>query len=415
MSKQAVKANKGKEENYGHVIMECRESLGWSREFLAELYGHMLRERQVTTKAIEKMEKYNDVPRNPLRRVILAGLLGLAPAALGLHTPEQTLETLITPHVKKGPINVVEYRSTLQTYQSSIVGSGYGDSTWKIIDDCIGRIYALHDKVLYVGKEQRSSLFELLCGFHLTVAEVAQEHRYYNDATAYFNRALILAKMSQQPQIQATILRRRGVYFLDKRDNNKANGDFQQALTLERLPLQLKGLLMTGNATSQSRIAQYKLDITGALDDMDDATTLQGQTIEDETYLRKFDEERWHLDRAAVLMGSPLKKCRFPDEAIKELSYVCTTPNETRRFAYRQIYSNILQAYAYIDKGEFSFSTKLAQDALGIMGEIGSYAHTPDIVNIYEVLKGTNGYGNSKAVAELGVDLLKTQYPDLFS
>ena len=78
------------EVTYGTLIMQQREDLGWSREILADLYGSALRDRSMTVKAIEKMEKYNNVPKNLKRRYLLAGILGLAPTALGLAPVEKT-------------------------------------------------------------------------------------------------------------------------------------------------------------------------------------------------------------------------------------------------------------------------------------------------------------------------------------
>ncbi len=409
MSKRVMQAMMLAEGNYGKVIMERRVSLGWSRELLAELYGNVLRDREVTVKAIEKMEKYNDVPKNARRRLILAGLLGLAPAALGLQPFARALEDIITPSLKNGPIDIEEYRSALTSLQNLYFSSGY-EQVWITVAGIADRIQTLHNKVLYVGGSQQTAMLQLLSGYHLILADIASEHQCL-DAEEYYNKAVVIARDHQLDQHYATALFRRAISFLDNGNASAAKDDFTQALTIKNIPPQLRGSITASASVATARCAQYKQEITNALYMMDDAADLTGKNIE-AMYPQRFDQDRWYLDRAAVLVESPLKEYRKPDNALRDLEKVTLT-GESRGVAYREAYSDILSARAYMDKNDHPFATKLAQDALSIMDEMQSQALIPDIRAVHTMLKESK-YGKSRSVAELGVELMKVQNPNVF-
>ncbi len=409
MSKRVMQAMMLVEGNYGKVIMERRVSLGWSRELLAELYGNVLRDREVTVKAIEKMEKYNDVPKNARRRLILAGLLGLAPATLGLQPLTSTLEDMITPSLKNGPIDVEEYRSALTSLRGTRWSSGY-EQVWMTVTDIVGRIQTLHNKVLYVGGSQQTAMLQLLSGFHLLLAGIASEHKCL-DAEEHYNNAVIIARDYHLDQQYAMALFGRGIFFMEKRNPKAAKDDFTQALIIKNLPPRLRGSITGSASVTSARCAQYKQEITNALSMMDDAADLTGENIEAQSQL-EFDQDRWYLDRAGVLLGSPLKECRKPNEALRDLEKV-TLAHESRLTSYREAWSDILWAKASIDTNDHPFATKLAQDALSIMSEIQSQALIPHITAIHTTLKESK-YGKSRSVAELGVELMKVQNPNMF-
>jgi tetratricopeptide (TPR) repeat protein len=398
------------EQNYGKVIMERRVELGWSRELLAELYGLALRDRTVTTKAIEKMEKYNDVPKNAKRRLVLAGLLGLVPAALGVKC-EQVDRTFgdFMPHKELRSVNLTEYQSALQSYQRMIIGDG--GNVWEVAADISSRICILHEKVLYAGS-QKLDMVKLLCGFHIVFADIASEHRCYETAEASFKNAIILAKEYKLPEIYAVALNRRGLFFLDRGNAIAADRNFQYALKIKHVPQQLRGHLLAFAGTARARTATNEQDVTEALNMMDESAKMTGNDVECEIFQRKFDEDRWHLDRAAVLCGSPLKEYRYPDTTLKELEYM-SLPDESRCSTYRQTYRTILQARAYFDKEDYLFAAQLTLDTLYLMNEMQSFVHIPDVEDMYEKLKSTSSR-NSKVVAEIGVGLIKAKYIELF-
>ncbi len=412
MSKRVMQAMILAEGNYGKVIMERRVSLGWSRELLAELYGNVLRDREVTVKAIEKMEKYNDVPKNARRRLILAGLLGLAPAALGLQPFTGMLEDMITPSLKNGPIDIEEYRSALTSLQGSLWSNEY-EQIGMTVATIVDRIQALHNKVLYVGTNyKQTAMLQLLSGYHLLLADIASEHQCL-DAEEYYNKAVVIARDHQLDQHYATALFGRGIFFLDTNGNaSAAKDDFTQALTIKNIPPQLRGSITASMGVANARCAQSQQEITNALSMMDDAAELTEKNIE-ATYQMKFDQDRWYLDRAEVLLGSPLRECRQPDNALRDLEEVTFT-GEPRRVAYREAESDILSARTYIDKNDHPFATKLAQDALSIIDEIHYQTLLPHITAIHTMLKESK-YGKSRSVAELGVELMKVQNPNVFA
>ncbi|MBV9228768.1 MAG: hypothetical protein JOZ18_05590 [Chloroflexi bacterium] len=392
----------------GETITELRKGLGWTQEDFADKYGYLLQGYPVRREAIKHMEKHG-FPKDPMRRAIVATLLGIPLAAVGLEQTPLSLETLVLPTVKNGPIDLVEYHSALQSYDRSLVGDG---CDWRVaLSDILGRIQALHNKVLYAGA-QKLEMVQLLCGFHVTVADIASEQRLQNTVES-FNNAIILAREYKLPQHYAYTLFRRGIFFEHNGNTEAASRDFHQALRVKKkLPPQLKGLILSTASRADSLCAEESEDVDDALDLSDEAENFISDHVEEEAFLTRFDKDRWLLSRVAVRIGSPLRACRHPDEALKELAQVGLS-DESRLSAAREKESIILQAKIKIDKGEYAFATKLASDVTVIMREVQSYICVHDVEALYAALKETN-YGQSREVLKLGVDLLKVQRPELF-
>jgi tetratricopeptide (TPR) repeat protein len=303
----------------------------------------------------------------------------------------------------------VEYRAALQRYDGSVVGEGYD---WTVVaTDIFSRIHVLQSKAWYVDYKQKRKMVDLLCGFHVTVADIAREHQL-RDTEACFNKAIILAREYKLGKQYAYALYRRGLFFEQNGNPEAGSRDFHQALRVKNLPPRLNGLILSAASRGDASCAQYKDEVTEALYMSDDAKQFIGDDIEKDPYDVKFDEERWRLSRAAVYISSPLQECRFAYEALEELERA-TFPDESRRTAFKEVESAILQAKAHIDKEEYAFVTQLAKDAAKTMREIKSSFRVHDVEVLYTTLKESK-YGKSRAVAELGVDLLKVQRPELF-
>lgn len=383
----------------GQQLAARRKELGWSQAYLAELYG-------TTREAIAYMEK-NGLLKDPQRRAVLATLLDIPLVAVGVESQSrERLEALANPEVKTKPIDLIEYQKTLGQYYNLNVTNGYD---WeKVATDSLNRIQKLHNKVLYSGAE-KLKMVKLLCGFHIVAADIAVGQRMPG-AVASFNKAIILAKEYKLPHEYALALFRRGSFLFDRGNSSEAAyKDYCLALKVKNLLPQLKGKLLSGAGRSTAKTADNEMIVKDALNLLDTSAEFISQQIEEESFGIKFDKDRWLLDRATILVGSPLKNYRYPNQALNQLEQV-TFPDDSRRSAFRETLSNILQAQAYIDKQDYPFAAHLTSDATKIMGEMHSYVHVPDIESLYNALKASK-YGQSKDVLKLNVDLLKVKYP----
>jgi transcriptional regulator with XRE-family HTH domain len=73
----------------GRLLREKRLERGWSAETVAELYGNAVRGEPMTANAIFNLEE-GIIPKNRKRRWVLARMLDIAPAALGLEALQET-------------------------------------------------------------------------------------------------------------------------------------------------------------------------------------------------------------------------------------------------------------------------------------------------------------------------------------
>ncbi|QBD75255.1 hypothetical protein EPA93_04290 [Ktedonosporobacter rubrisoli] len=121
-----------------------------------------------------------NIPKDAARRWVLARMLDLAPATLGLPALKHASEHVLSPlPTEQSGINYEEYSSFL----FKLWKQGYDDA-----DATLGalrsRIRALHDKVLYIRKPERTRMLQLLCAYQLRFAHIAREQGHY---AALFN------------------------------------------------------------------------------------------------------------------------------------------------------------------------------------------------------------------------------------
>ncbi|MBV9689772.1 MAG: hypothetical protein JO202_08665 [Ktedonobacteraceae bacterium] len=399
--------------NYGKLLKKRREELTWSREQLAQQYGRGL-DQDIGGDAIRMMEEYNQVPKNRQRRYILAALLGIPPVLLGLPSlrqpTEDPIEGMAILRILHEPIDLAEYRATLGYYFRH-GASAAGD----IFGDLVGRISLLHDTLPYVNRADQQEMTRLLCGFNTVAGNIANEFGFCETADKYHEKAIFLATEHHLDDLQGFARWQRANDMRDRGDYEAALADLTQAKQLEgRLPAQLNASVSSLLAEMSAHAAQGNKDISTALRMMDEAEHAIGPGMELNAYQLQFDRERHILDKALVRVAAPVKKLHTASEAIREIEVGVSLPQETRTSAYRQSTCNIIQARAYIDKGQYEFATQLALDALAIVEELHSSAFHFDIIMLYKTLK-TSRYKNATAVAELGVELMKAQHPELFA
>ncbi len=73
----------------------------------------------------------------------------------------------------------------------------------------------------------------------------------------------------------------------------------------------------------------------------------------------------------------------------------------------------ITEASAHLEKKWYPTVTQTANEALIQLKTLQSSLNIARLANIHQCLQASD-YGNSREVAELGVGLLKVQYPYLF-
>ncbi len=402
---------------YGDVLRFIRKFHGYELEYVAAVYGKVAEGSPVTGRHILRMEQTDGFfPKDPKRRWVLATLLNVPPvimAFLGIEPQNKKPSKAIVPSPSTS-IDIEEYYATLQAYQTEV---GYAGGIANAVEDIKDRVDRLHDIVLYVGSLQKLQVIQLLCGYQLLLADIAQDQGCRKAAKRYLTNAMILAKEKHCGDLQAVALFRREAFFDDSGNFQLALHDFEMARQL-KLPMapQVQGKMLGVASRSQTRLAQDNHDLFAALRCLDDAEKLvKPGANEDILFSTVFDQERYFLDRAAALMASPIKKLRSPGKAQEYLTLAAKERviNSERARLDRQAYSDLIQAKIYRDQGYYPVAAVAAEQVLLTLKKLQSSVHTHEVADLFEDIKAH--YPHGIEIASLELELMKVQQPYLFN
>ncbi|MBV9690942.1 MAG: helix-turn-helix transcriptional regulator [Ktedonobacteraceae bacterium] len=403
----------------GELLRRMREAKGWTRHQQARLYGYYVRAKPMSPETIEHMELTNQIPKNLKRRYILASLLDIPVAYLGLATLEEFAQARQGSHTvattpswisKLGNIDLVECHRALKFYwqQAQALSASAFHS------EILFPVSHLYHNVLYADGKQHQEMMRLLCYYQQLLARIAADCGAYRTAMEHMNKAYKLAKLLGQQELQALVLIRRAYVSYESRAFAAAISDFDAALCLQAaLSSQLKGVVLLSAGDGHAQIALSSQEMTQALQWIEQAEPLVGAgDVEEEGHFLQFDAVRYHMDYAYALMGSPLKQLRHPESCLEHLSWVRKYISLEREGS--NINSELLKAKAWLDKGYYPDVTKLARKTLLVVREHELAGERARIEALYQRLKDTN-YGKSVEVAQLGMDLMLARYPEVFS
>lgn len=350
----------------------------------------------ITDKAVRDMENKDISLDSITRRRILSSMLKIPPAFLGLASLEALVPALsstrLTEYLQP---DMQSYALALPSYwEKHLNTTAKGD-----VAELLLKIGALHDAILYAEGQDKDTMLELLCRYHILVAFITDDHPRFHVALLHLDRAVLLARSLQKKELYAVSLYRRGNALFIKGDTTEAIKDYR--LSLEYVASeQLKGALLLKLGQAQAKAAQTREEFTQALKILDKGGKIaQKGSFEGDEHFLRLKVDRYHLDKASSLIHSPQPSLRFPDEALNELTWAAG-PDVTCRSAY----NTILQARAYIEKGLYPIASTLAEEALPTVKAIQSGVNLARINFIYVQLRGSS-YGNSPDVARLGMKL----------
>jgi len=421
--------------DYGAVMRYFRLFVkGWSSRYLAIRYTEVLREQgededeAITARWIQLMEKENQVPKDPKRRWVLAMLLGIPAASFGLkelNQPPKVLTKTLHLILKREPINVKEYRTTLERYCASWGELG---NFSEILQNILHRISSLQNEAFSTRSPEKQELLQLWCEYHILAANIALSHYRFDEAITLLDRAIIVAEDNQLYTVLSYGFRERGLVYLDKGEitaitygYEAAKPDFDAAISTFNEAIKLEGLvsaqrhaltvLLAGGA--HAHVAQSQKQLATALHMIDEAGKAIGSETDDKRIPARLDEERYHLDKAYAYLASPVKTLRFPQRAReKELDEAM---KRTQGFKTRHAENAFLQAKSYFVAGEYEMATTHAQLAIPFVQDlINSPINFARLDALHQGLL-KSPFGQSDAVAELGIKLLKAQKPHLFT
>nr|BBH91721.1 hypothetical protein KTC_64720 [Thermosporothrix sp. COM3] len=395
------------EKTYGEIIKEARLAKGWSRQNLADVYSRFFKgEAVISEDTIRMWEEYNKVPKRLKRRYVLAILLDIPLAALGLEALNTNAALAADLSIEK--VDLEKARRYLLRYKKQHHATTVAD----MLDNVMEIIYSIHDELPYASGSRKIDLSLLLCEYQQFLAGVFRDHARFAEALKYQNNAYQIAKsLEQNANIMALVLWRRGLTYHQQGKLDAAIMDFQQALSKKPDSLQLQGAIQTNLGLAMAEAAKDQQDLTQAMKTLDVASNaLDEAQKEPDEYFIRFNREGYYLNRASAWLYNSDGKLRSASDGLDTLVKVPVNAGRKRRYAY----SLFLQAQAWFDQREYPLATQLATDALTIGIEIQSYTILNKVERVYSSLKKTS-YGKAVPVAELGVKLLEAKHPEVFA
>jgi tetratricopeptide (TPR) repeat protein len=362
----------------------------------------LARALSITDKAVRDMEKRNIGLDSIARRRVLALLLDIPPAVLGIitlelqHQKAVSTRTLAIASTEKGDFDLAFYKDRLKTIWNRNHINTAQDRLAQIAADMVSITTAFP----YISGDDEKEVRAVLCRYHQLHAHILRDQGRYDAAIVVLEKAAILAERAENPHLLAVTLLRIGSVLRDRGDvtfaqakieaargnstganqkRRQANADYITALDqyirirgLERMPPALNGVLLFDEGYAQAHLAHRNRDaVFAALTLLKDGGKIIAETrsiLEDEFSIR-ITERTYRNTKAAALLAAG-----WPREALHELTNLMDLSPEgdmTRQNAY----TDYLWSQAYADLGLIDAAATPAQDALVVMKQIKSRVH----------------------------------------
>jgi tetratricopeptide (TPR) repeat protein len=373
----------------------------------------LARALNLTEKAVRDMEKRNIGLDSIARRRVLAHLLAIPPATLGIITLEEILlqqqktataiSSTETPREKEATFGLAHYKDRLKTlWDRNHTGTAQDRLTYITAD-----MASLTTALPYISGDDEKEIRAVLCRYHHLHAHILRDQGRYDAAIVELEKAAILAQRAELPHLLAVTLLRIGSVLRDRGDitfaqakietargnstganqkRRQANADYTAAIdhytrirNLERLPKALHGVLLFDEGYSQAHLAQRNQDARReALTHLKAGGKIIAETRDtlEEEFSIRITERTYHNTKAATLLAAG-----WPREALQELTDLMDPPSEgdmTRQNAY----TDYLWSQAYADLGLIDAAATPAQDALIRMKQIKSRIHIMRIAGL---------------------------------
>jgi tetratricopeptide (TPR) repeat protein len=372
----------------------------------------LARALSLTEKAVRDMENRNIGLDSITRRRVLAHLLAIPPATLGIIILEEiqlqqqaatTIPLAGAKREKEAIFDLAFYKDRLKTIWNRNHTNTAQDRLAHIAADMAGLTTALP----YVSGDDEKEVRAVLCRYHHLYAHILRDQGRYDAAIAELEKAAILAERAEHLHLLAVTLLRIGSVLRDRADvtealakieaargnstgahqkRRQANADYRAAIDhytrvrdLERIPRALHGVLLFDEAYAQAHLAQgNQAARRAALVRLKDGGKMIAETrgiLEDKFSIR-ITETTYQNTKAAALLAAG-----WPREALQELTDLMDIPPEgdmTRQNAY----TDYLWAQAYADLRLIDAAATPAQDALVRMKQIKSHVHIMRIAGL---------------------------------
>ena len=377
----------------------------WTQMDLAKRLG-------VSEVTVRLMEKQNKGLDSVARRRVLADILKIPPALLGLgslpnlteflsHHQESAKALVSAPATLKG--NTVDNK-TIQLYQDVFLVYRDMHST-NTAQDSLVEIESWIDRIASdltnSQASQRPSMQRTLWNFHSLSAKIySDDLSNWVRSFDHLNVSLELANSLNSNDLRAASLYRSGQIRFAQRNFALAKTDLDGAVIYAKSgsPF-VKGAVFAAAGLAHALVDSDMAGVTYAQRLLDQAEQYASISNITDEFIIKFNVGKYLLERADALisLGRPAKALELLDDAESGLN-----PSQRRSIAYL----NILRAEAYmkLKRPELDTALLLLEESFDTSKAIKSEYNIAYIERLYKLL-ATSSYGGSPAVADLGMSL----------
>jgi hypothetical protein len=332
-----------------------------------------------TILGLKRYQSYADIENhdaeiNPDRRELLCGLFGIPPLLLKVVTLEQAIHTA-TSISQSRALDLEEFRQYLRIAWQS-------DHTYcaqHMLPEILMRIDSLYDALPLANVPAKAQIHELLCDYHLFVANLLRDQQQYPAAIRHLNKAYLTADALNSNERRALIHFRRSNIFGDAKDIAKALTDIEQAnLHQTKLPYYLHGPILIEAGLAHARVATTQTDRLDAMRLLNQGAHI----IELNQGGENPHQSDLSIDRTRITRTVAFLAVGWNKNADEEIGDVQCGPDQARR----QAYQDILQATTHIRLERYDVATVILQSALRTMQAIQSRINVERIRALYQEL-----------------------------
>jgi transcriptional regulator with XRE-family HTH domain len=390
-------------EQMKYIDPETGKEKHWTQADLARRLG-------VTELMVRLMETKDKGLDSVERRRVLAALLKIPPALLGLSSLGELIESITAPHSSSGRHgntnrrthdgdSILLYKNALTAYNNLHI-RGASSGIVRDIETCIGQLRQ-SIKMSASKREQRELLY-LLWEFYRLVNDIYMYDMFHWDLFyEHINESLEIAKELNDTNLSLLTLHQSCGSRILQHNGNLAKVEIEAALP------RIKNASSIIQSVVYAQAAKaYSL-----------GTPDLGERITAQRYLEKSQYVATHLspdDRyipervnAAKYLFTQLDALISVGNIAPALSLLDdieenTEPGNTRNMALLQL--KRASCYASLKHPEYKQALELLGDAFRVYKDIGSKYNIKEIEKVYKTI-ATGPYGNSPDVVDLGIEI----------
>ncbi len=390
--------------------------------------GHPLRSQRglahalcVSEKAVREMEHHKKGLDSLTRRRLLAQLLEIPPAALGIvpleeawrhHAQRLHLLSIRAVNTNRLEVDPGYYEAHLKT----LWNRNHMTTAQDRIIDLVTAMEKLKGILPYKAGEDEKKIYFLLCRYHHLYAHILRDQSQYEAALLELEKALRLAQRTENSPLLAvtylrigSVLRDRGTVYealakmeaargdheAEQTQLRQAFADYQAALAhyqrirlLQQLPAALQGVLWFDEGYAQAQLAwqdrQKRQDAVSLLEQSEAIIAATRATLEEEFAIRITERTYCNTKAAAFL------SLGWPREAMEILTALMDLPAD-EAMTRQNAYSQYLWAQAYTDLRCSEAAAPSAQEAAVKMKQIRSRLHLYRLRGLHAQLSQLDG------------------------